>query len=1470
MGGISILTSKELSSTYQPLLLCEFELPNGTFFRVSTHPLSSGYGGTPTAGSYEYGGHPWVPRVLNEDLGATQSMADFGFDIPPTVTVVMADPDGEVYGLEMANGFKGAVLKLYSVMWDVGNASTGSFNSDSPTFVKFIGTCGPATAIDQKTISVTAVSLLNMSQQQMPPVRIQPLCPWSFPPTSAARADALANNDSQYYECGYSPDLAGGVGNYSSGTACFTYCAQSPTACVERLGNSAAAIPILKDASGRATGRFGGFDFVPVQNVGLQRAYVSGQWTLVIDAVNQARYGDYVPLAYGTTWIEPEIMGVYGDSNYTRFEALACFNQAYEVMSVVVNGDVIPCYPGSTVNGTYIYDGNGISSNGVIAPGVTRSTKDNFWIAINSGARGGGSNPWIGWSNKGDCYGSMFGMLVQVLVQLASQSTLPQCQILLQAGLVRVYSSVSTYALQYSSNPAWVLLDLLIKTSWRYSQVNIQSFINAAAVCDTPIFFNRLAGDYSNEWNESAYPPYQRYSVGFSVKQRMPIGDLIRGVRNAMRGMLYFDFNTGLLTVGNKQTLADQQPSPVAGSNYNTPVPSIKCMTTQLVPAVDGSTTTVYILPPYYIGGSLDPGTVILVDGEEMSVSSHIVGELTVVRGVNGTSAVPHAQHATVFFVANGYVAYSFDGSSIMKDDKGASTLRVTQKQPQETPNKVTSYFFDRENQYGQDISTLIDVEDVNRTGAEVTGAFPLIGPQTFDHINRVTATWFAENYRGNPRLDYQGSEIGDTGGTLQFEFETSVKAIHLMVGQICLISDAQRGIVNQLFRISRIQPSQNFETAKIAGYWHNDAWYADDFGQGANQGVYVNPRSAGQGSPMSWKPGYEAPQAGDAYYSASDLNFGVAQVYEAAADGTSIAQIQITGVVPVNSFPDVPLSPQLEVVGTGDVGGGYSPSTSYFVALSAMAPGGLGMSPLSNICPVSLSPSQNALDVVAQGWPDSGSGYFAFVGLSPSSMTCQTSSAVEASLIQLKNTYKEASWGQPDQMFSRFQISLRKEIHAGVFGAQVVSVTSNSIKVGVYQNNGFTTNQWAGREVCVYGIQPSDYGVPTRVPIANFVVASNTEDTLTLSSGNPTTCVYGGTLNPDDVIVMRMKPTFGHDSGGYYFEDLQLENSLSEWSPSVLLPITNVTYISSNSFSVDHIDDPNGALATGEMALVQGVAGWSSVNGIFFVVGDSAGHCELVGGSGSISPGTYSGGGLFSAGPSGSGLAVDAEVGNTAFIIAGTGVGTSAKIASNTSTRCYIVGEWPVTPDSTTRISILDSTINFLPVSDAISNSTPQLLQSYLANISNYNGQSIFVQVRTVSAGGNVSQSTLDPFREMYLFGQKGSITGASGITLQVDGTLAIGSNQAPLVSLNSSSTPVAVVASVKTAPIGANLTININLGGALWLSLTMLDGLSTVSVTSSQVSWGSLAAGANITLDIAAVGTTVPGSDLSVMIYL
>jgi hypothetical protein len=138
------------------------------------------------------------------------------------------------------------------------------------------------------------------------------------------------------------------------------------------------------------------------------------------------------------------------------------------------------------------------------------------------------------------------------------------------------------------------------------------------------------------------------------------------------------------------------------------------------------------------------------------------------------------------------------------------------------------------------------------------------------------------------------------------------------------------------------------------------------------------------------------------------------------------------------------------------------------------------------------------------------------------------------------------------------------------------------------------------------------------------------------------------------------------------------------------------------------------------------------------------------------------------------------------------------------------------------------------------------------------------------LDVNGNESPDGDGPIREDWIYGAP-TTNAWPGATLQVAGTLAIGSNQAPPLQLATAQTASAVIVLVGTAPTGAGLTININVGGVLSMTLTIPAGDLSVQATSAQLSAAAQIAGASrITLDITAVGTTVPGADLSVFIYL
>lgn len=106
-------------------------------------------------------------------------------------------------------------------------------------------------------------------------------------------------------------------------------------------------------------------------------------------------------------------------------------------------------------------------------------------------------------------------------------------------------------------------------------------------------------------------------------------------------------------------------------------------------------------------------------------------------------------------------------------------------------------------------------------------------------------------------------------------------------------------------------------------------------------------------------------------------------------------------------------------------------------------------------------------------------------------------------------------------------------------------------------------------------------------------------------------------------------------------------------------------------------------------------------------------------------------------------------------------------------------------------------------------------------------------------------------------------SSSGGTGqVGLSVPGTLGMVSNAAPLLVFGSTVTPSGLLAVVKETAIGAAIAVQIMVGSASYATLTIPAGQTQVSIPGA----GAIAAGALVTLNLISVGTTFPGSGLSV----
>jgi len=500
-----INTTKELAKAQQPLLLAVVTFSDASVLRLSTHPLSTSEGG------YAYGGNNYVGRILSFNLGAFQGYDATGIDIIPTASVTIADADKSIkINYEDSKGFAGASLDLTFIFWD---ADTASFSSDS--ILKFSGVCDAA-EVDFETLIVNASNLLNLQRKQLPNILIQRRCPWLNPVTVAQRATA-SDPDSPFYRCGETRSLAAAPA-----------CSFTKATCTQLL-------------------RFGGVGWDSPTGSYSSRDYVSGR-VEITNAPNDLRYGEPVPMVYGTAWVAPKITNVFGDGNSTRGEAVVCSGEVNAILRVVVNDTELP--PATDITG---------GTNYIVRDALLR------YNVINRGDRDGSPNADVPWDGQGDPYGSMCAILWVVPRRAAEASTRPRMRVLVQGPKIRVYTDAVTYSDAYTDNPAWVLMDLLVEAGRSYSDLDVQSFIDAAAICSASVSYTDQYGSTST---------HSRYAVSLVIDKRRSAAEIIRGVRMGCGGILVPNSDTGKIQLFIEGTLASQQPTTISGSNASSPVTS--------------------------------------------------------------------------------------------------------------------------------------------------------------------------------------------------------------------------------------------------------------------------------------------------------------------------------------------------------------------------------------------------------------------------------------------------------------------------------------------------------------------------------------------------------------------------------------------------------------------------------------------------------------------------------------------------------------------------------------------------------------------------------------------------------------------------------------------------------------------------------------------------------------------------------
>jgi len=231
-------------------------------------------------------------------------------------------------------------------------------------------------------------------------------------------------------------------------------------------------------------------------------------------------------------------------------------------------------------------------------------------------------------------------------------------------------------------------------------------------------------------------------------------------------------------------------------------------------------------------------------------------------------------------------------------------------------------------------------------------------------------------------------------------------------------------------------------------------------------------------------------------------------------------------------------------------------------------------------------------------------------------------------------------------------------------------------------------------------------------------------------------------------------------------------------------------------------------------------------------------------------------------------GMTPGAEVGNILRVIQGAGRGQLRKITGNTATQ--LSWDLPLALDTTSVWIVEAPTWDYIADSTAIDNADPTHTVTLNVPTDNLINQPLVIAGFTVDSNGNECPDGDVPIREDWIYGAEGEAQ--AGFVLPVAGVLGIQSDAAPAFYLNNDFTPGAIKAYVKSAPVGADLTFSLYVGTSStpWITLTITAGSKSIVATSDQIDvLAPIPANTNIRLAITAVGTTYPGTDLTVFVY-
>jgi Putative phage tail protein len=786
-----------------------------------------------------------------------------------------------------------------------------------------------------------------------------------------------------------------------------------------------------------------------------------------------------------------------------------------------------------------------------------------------------------------------------------------------------------------------------------------------------------------------------------------------------------------------------------------------------------------------------------------------------------------------------GWPAYEFGDnafSGILRNANGQVSLKVSSVDAADSPNRYTIEFQDQFNQYQQDSLSLVDVNDAQLFGQDVVVSLAALGLPNLDQAVRAAALQLYKSVDGNTYV----------------EFDTSVKAVGLRPGDIITLTYSKEGFERQPFRITEISPSLNYRTATITAQIHNDEWYA-----AADAGV------AGLGRQPNFDIGVPRPLIGSVLDSNGNPQFGITGSDIASSDGTVTVQLTVAFSVPdkpaVSSvgIPLVGLNPQINTTG-GTITGAQTLYYAFSALDASGAESGLSFT-VAAIIPAATNTNQVTLISLSLG--STATGFNVYRGTSPSQLLrIATNVAVAVQFVDSGDT--ATLKGPPDYNFDHANFYWRFELQppeqVNIQSINTVGNSTLNMLAGDYDGATvwITGGAGAGQERTVASYTPTTITVATNW---NTVL-----DSSSLFAIAESTWQFGASSNASPVVfVVPNRDGMTIEVSG------RAANILNNESDFELSPLTRWTISgSAGSGDTDVPGQPTFALsATGQGAVEVQAIGFASLDNTATISAGTLtlGYWNELNGLPTL---TLSA----AAGASGTTLnlstAVTAQVGDLVQIESEILV---IQQAVTNATSCTVsrgtYGSSAATHVVNTLVYLLLKKTYIMPFANDFFGSLASGSYAYPVTIPD-------VRVATAELFVTNDRGNSSVARECFSATTDVGLRTLSGgqLTIQIEGPLAIQTDAAPVLLMDTAHSVRDVYAVVQQAPTGTAITMQVTQNGTAYCQLTIPIN-AVISNDVDGFALGPLAEKAQIGLDITAVtetSDTSPGSDLTVTIRL